>query len=99
MAKYFLTNKAVEDLSKIWEYTYEVWSENQADKYYGLLIDSFQEISNNPGLGKSYDEIDSAMLGLRVGKHIVFYRMVKPNEVEILRILHQRMDLKNKMEE
>ena len=34
MAKYFLTNKAVEDLSKIYEYTFELWSQNQADKYY-----------------------------------------------------------------
>ena len=33
MAKYHLTNKAVDDLSEIWDYTYEVWSENQADKY------------------------------------------------------------------
>jgi len=31
MAKYELTNKAVEDLSKIWEYTFEVWSEKQTD--------------------------------------------------------------------
>lgn len=53
MAKYFLTNKAVEDLSKIWEYTYEVWSESEADKYYELLIDSFHEISKNPGLERT----------------------------------------------
>ena len=40
MSKYILSNKAVNDLSKIWEYTYEVWSENQADKYYfELLVD------------------------------------------------------------
>ena len=31
MAKFIITNKAVEDLSKIWNYTYEFWSENQAD--------------------------------------------------------------------
>ena len=37
MAEYKLTNKAVEDLSKIWDYTFEVWSENQADKYYDEL--------------------------------------------------------------
>jgi toxin ParE1/3/4 len=51
MAKYFLTNKAVEDLSEIWEYTYEVWSESQADKYYELFTNSFEEIVQNPGLG------------------------------------------------
>jgi len=99
MAKYFLTNKAVEDLSGIWEYTYEVWSESQADKYYELLTNSFQEIVQNPGIGKKYDEIDKVILGLRVGKHIVFYRVAQSNDIEILRILHQRMDLKNKMDE
>ena len=56
MAKYLLTNKAVEDLSKIWDYTYEVWSENQADKYYELLIEACQEISKSPDIGKNYDE-------------------------------------------
>lgn len=99
MAKYFLTNKAVEDLSKIWEYTYEVWSESQADKYYELLTNSFQEIVQNPDLGKNYDEIDKTIFGLCVGKHIVFYRLTQAEDLEILRILHQRMDLKNKMNE
>jgi toxin ParE1/3/4 len=32
MAKYILINKAVEDLTKIWDYTYKVWSQSQADK-------------------------------------------------------------------
>lgn len=48
MAKYKLTNKAVEDLSKIWDYTFEVWSENQADKYYEILISTCQDIADNP---------------------------------------------------
>ena len=38
MAEYKLTNKAVEDLSKIWDFTFEVWSKKQADKYYEYLI-------------------------------------------------------------
>jgi toxin ParE1/3/4 len=99
MAKYLLTNKAVEDLSKIWEYTYEVWSESQADKYYELLTSSFLEIVQNPELGKHYDEIDKEIFGLRVGKHIVFYRVSQTRDIEILRILHQRMDLRSKIEE
>lgn len=65
MAKFKLTNKAVEDLSKIWIYTFEVWSENQADKYYEMLITNCQEIADNPKLGKSYDGITPDLLGLR----------------------------------
>jgi hypothetical protein len=38
MAKYSFTNKAIEDISNIWEYTFDNWSEKQADKYYSLLI-------------------------------------------------------------
>ena len=47
MAQYKLTQKAVEDLSKIWEYTFEVWSEQQADKYYNELISSCEVIAEN----------------------------------------------------
>lgn len=53
MAKYFLRNKAVEDLSKIWDYTCEIWSENQADKYYELIIKTCQEIAKSPTIGKN----------------------------------------------
>ena len=38
MPKFHLTNKAVEDLSDIWEYTYAEWSEEQADFYYEFLL-------------------------------------------------------------
>ena len=54
MPDYKLTHKAVEDLTGIWNYTVEKWSEKQADKYYRLLIDNFDELSRNPGLGRSY---------------------------------------------
>lgn len=46
MAKFHLTNKAVEDLDSIWLYTIEKWSENQADKYYRILSKEFQEITD-----------------------------------------------------
>ena len=45
MAKYFITKKAVEDLSSIWDYTFETWSEKQADEYYSSLIREFESIA------------------------------------------------------
>lgn len=93
MAKFFLTNKAVDDLSEIWDYTYEVWSESQADIYYTLLLERCKEIAKKPSMGKNYPEISDDIFGVNVGKHIVFYRKSKPKEIEVLRILHGRMDL------
>jgi toxin ParE1/3/4 len=63
MAKFLLSNKAVENLSKIWDYTYEVWSENQADKYYELLIETCKEIAKTPNIGKPYEDIERSIIG------------------------------------
>ena len=97
MAKYQLTNKAVEDLSEIWNYTFEVWSERQADKYYELLIWNCQEIANTPNIGKKYDIITPNLLGIKINRHIIFYRIINNEYVEIIRILHERMDLKKQI--
>jgi toxin ParE1/3/4 len=99
MAEYKLTNKAVEDLSKIWDYTFEVWSENQADKYYNELISNYQEIAENPDLGKVYEGISKQLIGIKANRHIIFYRTVNENYVEITRMLHERMDLKKRITE
>lgn len=99
MAKYILTNKAVEDISKIWDYTYEVWSENQADNYYELLIETCQEIAKKPSVGKNYEDISIEIFGFPVGKHIIFYRNLEIKDIEVVRILHERMDLKNRLNE
>ena len=90
MAKYHLTNKAVEDLSNIWEYTVDTWSERQADDYYNMLIASFQKITENPRLfGLNYEEIAEGLYGYRANKHIIFYRILPNDDILIIRILHQ----------
>ena len=99
MAKFYLTNKAVEDLNSIWNYTLDKWSEEQADRYYQMLLDSCQDVAENPNLGKNYDGIEINLLGLKTNRHIIFYRKMESNNVEITRILHGRMDLKNKITE
>ncbi len=97
MAKFILTNYAVKNLSAIWEYTYDTWSEKQADKFYKLLIDAFTELAKKPTLGMDYSEIYPELKGLSTSKHIIFLRELDKNTIEITRVLHERMDLKNKL--
>jgi len=97
MAKYKLTNKAVDDLTKIWNFTLDKWSENQADKYYLMLLENCNEVACNPELGKNYSGVTENLLGFRAGRHIIFYRKLEENEVEITRILHEQMDLKSRI--
>ncbi len=99
MARYILTNKALEDLSKIWNYTFEIWSEAQDDKYYYMIIDSCEELGRKKVVGKTYPEVHDEILDYKIGQHIIFYRPIKGDKIEVARILHSRMDLKNRLQE
>lgn len=94
MAKYSLTNKAIEDLNDIWAYTFETWGEKLADKYYFELLDCFQLLCENPNFGKNYDEIEHKLFGFLIRKHVIFYSKIKNDEIVIVRILHSGMDLR-----
>lgn len=97
MAKVILRQKAIDDLNEIWHYTLVEWSESQADKYYGMLKMACKGIGDNPDIGKQYFAISKDLLGLKSGKHIIFYQQISSNRIEIIRILHERMDLKNRI--
>lgn len=99
MAKYKLTNEAVKDLTKIWNYTFENWPEKQADTYYKMLLENCQHIADDPNIGKNYDGIRNELFGLKANRHIIFYRKLTNKPIEITRILHELMDLKNRLEE
>ena len=97
MADIKYTNKAVFDLTQIWNYTLEKWSEDQADKYYNMLIDNCREVAGNPDLGKNYSGVEENLLGFKAGRHIIFYRKISEKEIEITRILHEHMDIEHRL--
>jgi len=99
MVRFKLTNKAVEDLVYIWNYTFDKWSENQADTYYHMLLENCNVLASNPDFGKNYSEVIPNLLGFKAGRHLIFYRRIEDNEIEIIRILHEQMDLKNRLKE
>jgi toxin ParE1/3/4 len=99
MAKVTLRQEAIDDLTDIWEYTKTEWSENQAEKYYQSIKYSCNDIAENPTIGKTYSEISKQLFGLKSGKHIIFYRILSEFEIEVIRILHERMDLKSRLNE
>jgi toxin ParE1/3/4 len=95
MIKYRLTNEAKSDLEKIWIYTYENFSIKQADKYYKLITDEFEFIASNPNSGMSINHIRPGYRVSKVKSHLVFYKTSLKKGIEIIRILHERMDVEN----
>ena len=63
MSNLKVTNNAVQDLSVIQNYTIEIWSESQADKYYKLKISACFIVAEKRQIGKLYPEIGSRSEG------------------------------------
>lgn len=91
--KYKLSKEAARDLENIWIYTFETWSLEQADRYYNLLLDEIEYVAEKPLAGKDQSHIREGYLRIRVKSHYIFYKINSgENLIEIIRILHQRMD-------
>lgn len=97
MAKVILRQEAVNDLNEIWLYTFYSWSEKQADNYYESLENACMQIGVNPMLGKKYPTINPDLLGFKSGRHIIFYQILNKNEVDVIRILHEQIDIESKL--
>ena len=98
ISKYKISEQAIEDLNDIWIYTFHKWSKKQADRYYDLIIAEIEFIADNFMVGKSAEQTRKNYRYIKVKSHLIFYRKVENEIVEIVRILHQRMDIKKRLE-
>jgi toxin ParE1/3/4 len=92
---FHLTRKAYEDLKSIAIYTKENWGKSQRAIYLKMMDDAFLDLSNNPGHGRKADDMREGYYKYRIGKHLIFYHQASAGDIEIVRILHQRMDIEN----
>lgn len=90
MRNYYISELAINDLNSIWLYTFNKWSKEQADRYYRLIIDEIEFISKNQGIGKIFKSYRYSP----IKSHLIYYREIKDGKIEIVRILHQRMEIK-----
>lgn len=99
MCKYIISSAAISDLREIWLYTYKTWSSEQADRYYNLLMDEIETLTKSHIQGKDYQHIRKGYKYVRVKSHMIFYRETEDEQIEIIRILHGKMDVDSIIEE
>jgi toxin ParE1/3/4 len=93
---YKISIEASYDLEKIWLYTFDNCSLEQADRYLNLIFDEIEYLCLKPNSGKDFSHVRKGYLRSKVKSHLIFYKInTKQNEVEIIRILHQMMDVEN----
>ena len=91
-----IRKEAEKDLENIWLYTFENWSIEQAEKYLNLIFDEIDYLCLKPNYGLNYGNIRKGYWRSKVNSHFIFYRInEKQNEIEIIRVLHEMMDIEN----
>jgi toxin ParE1/3/4 len=92
MPRFRLTERAKADLRAIGRYTQATWGRAQRNNYLARLDASFHLLAEEPHRGRACDDIRPGYYKYHVGRHLIFYRS-SPDGVEIIRILHDRMDI------
>lgn len=83
--------EARSDLGSISAFTAESWGIERKKRYMDALQDRIAQIRRHPALGPVREDFGSAIRSVICGAHVIFYR-VRPSTIEVLRILHRRMD-------
>lgn len=99
MSNYIISKKALEDIDAIWVYTAENWSVEQANRYYNLIFDEIEYIAQNFMMAKDFGLIRKAYRYSKVKSHLVFFKKNKLNEIQVIRVLHEKMDIESRLNE
>ena len=89
--RFVLKPRAQADLDEIWNYTADRWGLDQAETYTRQLWKHIQAVADNPSLGHECEEVRAGYRKYPSGSHVLFYRLTDGG-IEVVRILHERMD-------
>ena len=90
------TPAAQADLDAIWEYTVSAWGVAQAKRYLRSIEVTGQAIAAGEKMTQPADYIRPSYRKVSVGRHTL-YLITQPEQIEVVRILHQRMDVDSQL--
>lgn len=92
---YRLSPQAEQNLLDIFLFGIENWGRQQTHNYANELSLCFELLAKNPEIGLMRSELIGDIRSFVSGSHVIFYRKMDLI-VEIIVILHQKMDVKSK---
>jgi len=93
MPQFRIKAAAKADLKGIARFTEHAWGSKQRNIYLTEFDQAFHRLIDNTELGTTCDHIRSGYRVLPVGSHLIFYKIGASNTVEIIRVLHKRMNV------
>jgi len=97
MSSFTLTNAAKNDLKAIAKFSEQRWGYSQRTIYIKQFDDSFHMLSETPSVGKDCNYIKRGYRKFPQGSRIIFYRELSNETIQIVRILHNKMDVDSQL--
>ena len=91
--KYLIKRAALADLEDIVRYTKRVWGREQERVYLKGLFDCFEKIAAHETFNVDFSHIKAGCFKCKINHHLVFFRWLEDGRPEIIRILHEEMDI------
>ena len=92
MRRIIFSPKAKVDLSQVWDYTFAEWGAEQAEKYIRELCAAIEEQSSDLTKPLDISDVRKGYRKVRSGSHVIFFKVTKGGILDVVRILHQKMD-------
>lgn len=92
---YLLT--ALDDLDQIGRESDALWGRRQTRSYLRSIRDTAKNLLAFPGTGADCSDIRPGYRRKRAGVHHIFYKLTE-DEVQIVRILHERQDAASQLQ-
>ena len=86
-----LSPAAQADFTDILLYTWQQWGEDQRNRYEAILTQAIAALADYPETGTHCPQLFPGCRAHLAQRHIIYYR-IGLNEIEIVRILHERTD-------
>lgn len=84
--------KAQDDLGAIWDYTVQQWGVDQAERYIRDIQDAIWELVAGTKPSQPIEDIRAGYRKALIGVHLLLFRVEDTGIINIVRILHSRMD-------
>ena len=88
--------RCLPQLTRIWirsGSTPETWGVDQAERYVLNIRNACSALASGRSKGRSAKEIRPSYRKFAVGSHLLFYKTASDGTIEVIRILHQSMDV------
>lgn len=98
MMRVLISPAAQADLDGIWRFSVERWGEARAERYILAIRNACEALADGRRSGRPVDHIRPGYRKLSVGSHVLFFRIRDDGAIDVVRILHQRMNAGGRLE-